>query len=272
MSIEDVAQPLTIDSVDVFVEGAGAETLVMLHGWPDTHRLWDMQVAHFKDHYICVRFTLPGFDLAKPERAVPVEEMVTLLRAIVDRVSPDQPVTLLLHDWGCVFGYEFAAKHPQRVARIVGVDVGDHNSAAFRRELTTSARLKIFGYQFWLALAWYVGGSLGTRMTRYMARKARCPVDPERIGWQMSYPYAMQWFGARGGFRGLARIAPHCPMLYVFGARKPFHFHSAQWARSLDRQPHCRALSFPTGHWVMVQQPEAFARCVAQWLEQTPTG
>jgi pimeloyl-ACP methyl ester carboxylesterase len=158
MSSDDLSQPLTVDAVDVVVEGAGEETLVMVHGWPDTHRLWDAQVAHFKDRYRCVRFTLPGYDLAKPARPRSTAEMATLFRAVVDRVSPDRPVTLLLHDWGCVFGYEFAAKHPQRVSRIIGVDVGDHNSDAFRRALTTKARLQILGYQLWLALAWYVGG------------------------------------------------------------------------------------------------------------------
>lgn len=272
MSIENPGPTFTVDDVDVWVEGTGAETLVMVHGWPDSHRLWDAQVAHLKDRYRCVRFTLPGYDLAKPARAVSVVEMVALVNAVVDRVSPGQPVTLLLHDWGCVFGYEFAAKHPLRVARVIGVDVGDHNSDAFGRALTTKARVQILSYQLWLALAWYVGGRLGTRMTRFMAGALRCPVDPARIGVQMNYPYAMQWTGARGGFRNLAQVVPHCPMLYVYGARKPFQFHSAQWTQTLDTQPRCRTSAFATGHWVMMEQPETFNQCVAQWLAQTPVG
>ena len=38
----------------------------MVHGWPDTYRLWDGQVEALKDRYRCVRFTLPGFDAAQP--------------------------------------------------------------------------------------------------------------------------------------------------------------------------------------------------------------
>ena len=30
-----------IDGADVFVEGEGPQSIVMAHGWPDTHRLWD---------------------------------------------------------------------------------------------------------------------------------------------------------------------------------------------------------------------------------------
>jgi pimeloyl-ACP methyl ester carboxylesterase len=39
---------LQIGGVDVFVEGDGPESIVMIHGWPDTYRLWDEQVAFFR--------------------------------------------------------------------------------------------------------------------------------------------------------------------------------------------------------------------------------
>ena len=34
-----------VDDVDVFIDGHGAHTLVMVHGWPDTPALWDASVA-----------------------------------------------------------------------------------------------------------------------------------------------------------------------------------------------------------------------------------
>ena len=40
----------------------------MIHGWPDTHRLWDRQVAALQDRYRCVRFALPGFDASRTGR------------------------------------------------------------------------------------------------------------------------------------------------------------------------------------------------------------
>src|SRR6478735_2879020 len=42
---------------DLHIEGTGPETIVMIHGWPDTYRLWDKQVEHLKDRYRCIRFT-----------------------------------------------------------------------------------------------------------------------------------------------------------------------------------------------------------------------
>ena len=48
--------------IDLHIEGAGEETVLMVHGWPDTYRLWDAQVEALKGRFRCIRFTLPGLD------------------------------------------------------------------------------------------------------------------------------------------------------------------------------------------------------------------
>ena len=124
----------------------------------------------------------------------------------------------------------------------------------------------MFGYQFWLALAWKIGGAAGNWMTRRMARALGCRTDPATIGWQMNYPYAMRWFGTVGGLSRTAPVRPACPMLYVYGTRKPFMFHSPGWLDWVRAQPGNEVQALPTGHWVMLHKPEAFHRCVAGWL------
>ena len=119
-----VQAPDGADGIEIHVEGDGAETVVMVHGWPDTYRLWDAQVAFLKSRYRCVRFTLPGFDVTKQRRGFSIDQIAEFLRQVVERVSPGRKVTLLLHDWGCAFGYQFYARFPELVARIVGVDIG----------------------------------------------------------------------------------------------------------------------------------------------------
>ena len=121
---------LEIDGVDVFVEGDDEESIVMIHGWPDTYRLWDAQAAFFKDRYRCVRFTLPGFDIGKPRRAFSLAETMSIFKDIVERTCPGRRVILMLHDWGCAFGYQFAMRNPSLVAKIVGVDIGDAGTRA----------------------------------------------------------------------------------------------------------------------------------------------
>lgn len=259
-----------IDGVDVFIEGQGAETIVMIHGWPDTYRLWDSTVQALQDRYRCVRFTLPGFDTAKPRRACSIAELTANFKNIIEQTCPGQRVVLMLHDWGCVFGYALAAEHPALVSKIVGVDIGDAGSRSHLRELRFVDKLSIAAYQGWLAVAWRIGGGVGDRMTRWMARALRCPSDAQFIGSQMNYPYWQQWTG--GGARpGAAAFVPACPMLYVYGTKKPFMFHSAAWAEALALRPQSRMLAIDTGHWVMSRRPAPFHQAVLDWLGATPS-
>jgi cis-3-alkyl-4-acyloxetan-2-one decarboxylase len=254
---------LQVDGSDVRVEGHGAGTLVMLHGWPDTLALWDPQVAHFAPRWRCVRFTLPGFDTRQGRRAMTLAQMTAHIARVVDAVSPTEPVTLLLHDWGAVYGYEYAMRHPTRVVRLVGVDIGDVASGEFLRSLTLKAKLMVAGYQLWLAAAYLMPAGLGNRMTRWMARMLRAPAPAGQIAAQMNHPYLAQW---SGGFRGLLRVEPACPMLYLYGERKPFLFHAPAWTARLAARPGSAVHGLRAGHWVMVNQPEAFNRVVDDWL------
>lgn len=249
------------------VEGGPGPALLMLHGWPDTLRLWDATVDVLRAQRRCVRFTLPGFDLACPGRAPTLDEVLARIDSAADAVSPDAPVELLLHDWGCVYGYAWAARRPGRVARIVGVDVGDSGSRAHRASLRVRDLAAIAAYQLWLAAAWRVGGRVGDAMTRWMAARLRAPGRPETIGASMNHPYHQAWTGRlREATRVLARLDPPCPMLFVYGERKPFMFHSPQWAEALAGRPGCAVVPMRAGHWVMRDRAGEFERVVLDWL------
>jgi cis-3-alkyl-4-acyloxetan-2-one decarboxylase len=268
-----MAHVLEVQGISVTVEGQGP-TVVMMHGWPDSPALWDETVATLRNRYRCVRFALPGYDLSRPPRPVSVNQMCELVAAIVDAASPGERVTLLLHDWGCFFGYEYAARHQERVQRVVAVDIGDTNSGAYLKGLTPREKRMIAWYQIWLALAWKLGPvwpGMADRMTRYMARRIGCRTPPEQIGWQMNYPYAMQWLGSFGGLHGVARVdkvfGPRLPTLFVFGKRKPFMFHSSRWLALLATSAGSAARGMDAGHWLMKQKPVEFNTLVASWLD-----
>jgi cis-3-alkyl-4-acyloxetan-2-one decarboxylase len=259
-----------VDGVSVHVEGAGDEVLLMIHGWPDTHRLWDAQVAAFGGDFRCVRFSLPGFDTTPaPPEPFSLQRTVALIAGIVDAVSPSRPVTLMVHDWGCLFGYVYLVEHPHRVGRLIGLDIGDAGSRAHRQSLSRRQQAMVAGYQLWLALAWRVGGRTGDAMTRRMARWARAPGAPGSIGARMNYPYWLLWTGQyREASRRLRHFMPACPTLFVQGRRKPFSFHSRQWAEALAQRPGNRVVELATGHWVM--RDASFNTIVADWLAATP--
>lgn len=271
-------QVIQVDGIDVLIEGPDAssearDTLVMVHGWPDTRELWNGTVSALRGQYRCVRFTLPAFDARQPVADRGLDGIVAVIAQVVNAVSPGRPVTLVLHDWGCIFGYDYAAKHPDRVSRIVAVDIGDHTSKEFYNSLSPKAKRGVWWYQYWLAWAWRLGhisGALGNAMTRHMARWARCPAPPESLHWRMNYPYAMRWMGLHGGFPGLRPVKPHCPVLFLYGKKKPFMFHSPQWLERLNATPGSATQGFATGHWVMLGDEPGFLQAVTQWLGAVP--
>ncbi len=254
---------MKIDGIDILIEGSG-EPVVLLHGWPDTHRLWDAQVAALQGRYRCIRFTLPGFDPAAARRPYTLAEVVDFIGKVVAQAAGGGQVTLLLHDWGCFFGYQYALRHPTRVKRIIGVDVGDAGSRRHLAELGVLSKLMAASYQLWLAAAWRFGGGVGDRMARWMARQARAKSDFQQITSNMGWPYDAAWL--RGAFRQAQPFQPAGPMLFIYGTRKPFMFHSRAWAEAIAARPGNGVLALRTGHWVMREAPEEFNAAVLSWL------
>jgi pimeloyl-ACP methyl ester carboxylesterase len=82
-----VKQVIDVDGIELHLEGDGP-TVLMVHGWPDTYRLWDRQVAALRGRYRCARFTLPGFDTAAPPRPASLDETVELLRRMARAACP----------------------------------------------------------------------------------------------------------------------------------------------------------------------------------------
>ncbi len=267
---QQAPQPtLKVNGVDVYVQGTGEHTVVMIHGWPDTYRLWDGTVAALQATHRCVRFTLPGFAKGEPRKAYSLAELVATFAAIIDAVSPGKPVTLMVHDWGAVFGYQYAMAHPERLERLIGVDIGDANSPDYARQTTAKQLWQIFAYQAWLALAWVLRGRLGDRMSHRMLKLMRYKLDPADVHCNMNYPYFIQWTGTHGGYRRTRQVRPTCPTLFVFGTKKPFMFHSTAWLDWLRQQPGSEVHALKSGHWVMVDQAAQFEQVVAGWLART---
>ncbi len=256
----------TIAGVQVQVDGQGEDLIIMVHGWPDSLELWDAQVQALQSHYRCARFTLPGYAAGDERRAYRLDEIVTIIDEVANALSPARPVILLLHDWGCFFGYRYAALHPERVAKIIGLDIGDAGSAAHRKALTPKAKMMAAGYQIWLAAAWRIGGALGDRMTRYMAAKMRVPVEASQLGAHLNYPYYIRWTGSHGSYRDVRPFEPAGPMLFVYGRKKLFMFHSQPWVDALNARPGSRAIGMDTGHWMMRSKPDQLNEHILSWL------
>lgn len=245
-------------------------TLFFIHGWPDDASLWRKQVSALADEYRCVTVTLPNFgDHAVRAGGFDFPELIAMLHATVGAVRHgDEKLVLVTHDWGAYLGYLFEQKYPALVERIVALDIGGHKQPENVRET-----LFIVGYQWMLILLWWVGGvvpPLGTWLTRRFAGLIGVPRRQRgRLRSRCNYPYFYLWRGMLlppWRDRVLRRYRPGCPVLFLWGEKKPVMFHSAKWLDIVEASGGSSEGIEGAGHWFQETHPEVVNVAIRRWL------
>ncbi|MGB7409449.1 MAG: alpha/beta hydrolase [Pontixanthobacter sp.] len=149
-----------------------AETLIFLHGFPESHRTWRHQIAHFSDRYRCVAPDQRGYrSSSKPQDAAMYtpDKLIGDVFAMADALEVEN-FTVVGHDWGGAIAWGTAlrgqfegrvkraiianAPHPLIFARLLFLHEGqraasqyirsfrDPTSDAFVREHGLAALLK----------------------------------------------------------------------------------------------------------------------------------
>ncbi|ORW49257.1 short-chain dehydrogenase [Mycobacterium paraense] len=130
-AIQQVPQRF-VDSADgariaVYEEGnAEGPTVVLVHGFPDSHVLWDGVVPLLAERFRVIRYDNRGVGLSaapKPVSAYTMARFADDFAAVIGELSPGRPVHVLAHDWGSVGIWEYL-KRPgagDRVASFTSV-------------------------------------------------------------------------------------------------------------------------------------------------------
>jgi len=110
-----------------------APAVLLLHGWPDSHRLWRHQVpALTTGGFRTIAPDLRGFGASDRPEEVAAYGLANILGDIVgvlDRLRIER-AHVVGHDWGAALAWALAALLPDRVDRLVALSVG--HPAAFR--------------------------------------------------------------------------------------------------------------------------------------------
>lgn len=126
----------------------GRPVLLFLHGFPEAAFVWDTLLEHFahpdNGGWRCVAPNLRGFEHSSaPDdvAAYKAKHLVQDITALVDLITADSPTPgslggLIAHDWGGALAWTVAARHPQRVHRLVIVNAP--HPTTFQRELVHS--------------------------------------------------------------------------------------------------------------------------------------
>lgn len=108
-----------VDSTDdvriaVYEEGGpDRPTLVLVHGWPDSHVLWDGIVPLLADRFRIVRYDNRGVGKSTAPKHVSAYHMSKYaddFEAVIASVGLDGPVHVLAHDWGSAAMWEYLAR------------------------------------------------------------------------------------------------------------------------------------------------------------------
>jgi len=292
----DAAGPVVVGTHHLAYEehaGAGdaaAKTpLVFVHGWPDDPRIFTPLCERLsaRHGYRCVNVSLPAYGLPDDWTGVAerlpggarrwgfsMDEALELLRAtIVHSCGARARVTLVVHDWGCVFGYELKRRHPDLVARLVSADVG------LPIELRPAFSAFFLGYQTLLNLAWLLPAPLGNLINAVVALLGRrcAAAGSGAPTTQRNWPYRAMFRQALthpvATAESVLTFKPvDTPWLYVYGRDKPAiaQFHDATFlARVRASSPLSRVVALPGHHWFVVSHFEQYAGEVLKFLSET---
>ena len=94
--------------------------LVLVHGWPDSHVVWDGVVPLVADRFRVIRYDNRGVGESSVPKGVSAFTMArhaSDFAAVVDAVAPGERVHVLAHDWGSTAVWEYLAR-PEAAARI----------------------------------------------------------------------------------------------------------------------------------------------------------
>ena len=266
------------DGVRIAVHESGnpdGPTIVAVHGFPDSHHVWDGVVAELGDRFRIVAYDVRGAgesDKPRGRRAYRQAQLTADLTAVLDAVSPDEPVHLLGHDWGSMQSWD-AVSDPALAPRFASFTSISGPSLAYASR--------------WLRGRGHLGASVRQVLTSTYMLVFQAPVLPE--------------LAARAGVirRGAEKVGGYDPHRGLAETTNGVNLYRANVLRQLFRTEPRRTL-VPTlvlvpvedrfssppvarnapvpwvddltvreiagGHWVVLQDPEPVAAEVAGFI------
>jgi spore coat protein A, manganese oxidase len=270
-------------SVAYIDEGAGPP-LLLLHGCPFSSHIWRTTIWELKSHFRCIAPDLLGLGDTdtKPNADWALPAQAAMVMGLLERLGLTR-LHVVAHDHGGAVAQILAAEHPQVIDRLVLVNVEafDNWPSRDERPFIIATQLPFVGrFVLWLwsfpamarlallagsavhdkhalspaFVSGFVEANLGsarrrTKTRRFLAgqldaRNNRCTLE------------------ILDGLRSFER-----PTMIVWGEADP-HF-GPEWSRRLYEEiPGAVRLELlpKTGHLVMEEQPEEFARLVREFL------
>ncbi|MFN7572984.1 MAG: alpha/beta hydrolase [Betaproteobacteria bacterium] len=262
----------------------GAPPVVLLHGWMDMSASFQFVVDELRGDWHLIAPDWRGFGRSGATGAdcYWFPDYLGDLDALLDAVSPHEPVALVGHSMGGNVALMYAGARPQRVRALVNLEgFGLHDTtpemaparyACWLDELREQPPLRDYATREAVALRLRkTNPRLSEARAAFLAEHWAVPTAEGR--WRLAAdpahrlvnPTLYRWAEVAACW---ARIA--CPVLWVEGADTDAHKWAGD-AAELERRraviPICRAATVPdAGHMLHHDQPAALARLIEEFL------
>merc|ERR1712228_101245 len=258
--------------------------LVFIHGWPDLPSIWNDQIEHLKDDYLCISIELPNFNKNRIQNpwgyTLPnvVKGIANQIQYILQTKYPkyrQEGVTLIIHDWGSAIGQGIISSYPNLVSRAVIVDIGDTMPTQTWKNI-----IGILSYQGFNIFCFLLPSFIGNKLMRYYLYKfPQIPMveyekkQNEKVlhtGMNYLYFYAWKariWRIITGDKTKLS--VPKIPTFFVSGKWYLGPWHTEEWKQTLLEREDCEFKQYEDAkHWVMKDQCQRFNDEIKTWLDK----
>lgn len=292
-AFDEVRSTVSNGDIDLAVYTSGradGPTIVLVHGWPDTHALWNHVVGLLADRYRVVTYDSRGAGNSTVPTVTSryrLAHMASDLRAVIDAVSPDKPVHILGHDWGGVEAWELVAEPdaPHRILSYTSVSGPnlDHLGKWIRSQLARPTPRNVLQVLAQLRASWYTATFHVPPLARFRMYRMKRKGWTQFIGEFSDVPAVMveeaptlyedAWQGLRlyranlvpRLFRPRRRYVS-VPVHLIVNTRddavRPFHYDdTSRWVSPLSRT------DLDAGHWSPLSHPWDIARITSDFVD-----
>ncbi len=109
------------------IYGEGERTLVFINGIMQSMAMWHTFVRRFSQSYRIVVFDFPNQGsgrVVSGSAQLSLEEQVDILDAVIKTAGGEDQLTVCSASWGGVVALAYAARHPQRLGRLILASMG----------------------------------------------------------------------------------------------------------------------------------------------------
>jgi pimeloyl-ACP methyl ester carboxylesterase len=262
-------------------------TIILVHGYPDTHQVWNEVAAQLAGAFHVVSYDVRGAGASEAPRGINpyrFQYLIDDLAAIADAVSPHRPIHLVGNDWGALQGW--AAVNSSRLqGRIASFSTAapalDHIGVWFQRRLQSRSPQKLLQAVGQMASSSYMAALQLPVLPELTWRLIMRPLWPRFLAAVEKVHAAPAATFVEDGINGLslyrANLMQHllhpAPQTTAIPVQLLMltedRFVPAQMYDGIEEWvPQLTRTEIKTGHWGSLSAPGAFADAIAGYVER----